>query len=249
MTPFHVFRWITNYKSFSIWRVSGFLRSTIKSNYSKMGTIFPYSTGLFISLWNVLQIHNKWTTHWLMVVLTLIERETLQVFLHISQMLNVSTFGNTADIYVIVHLIPHTCQHIMVDQSHSSGDSVAKIWRLAGSEGTKTASFTNLQKKRSHGVKSRDRCGHCINASSACPVHPIHLVASFDWDTLACLCSELESHLVKRCNHYCLHSIVASVSFLICFTDLWITVYNWNSQARSHTFLDLPTQHPQNLKF
>jgi hypothetical protein len=26
-----------------------------------------------------------------------------------------STFGNTADIYAIVHLIPHACQHITVD--------------------------------------------------------------------------------------------------------------------------------------
>jgi hypothetical protein len=30
-------------------------------------------------------------------------------------MLNVSIFGNMADIYAIVHLVPHTCQHIMVD--------------------------------------------------------------------------------------------------------------------------------------
>jgi hypothetical protein len=45
-----------------------------------------------------------------------VEREILQVFfLHISQMLNVSNFGNTADIYVIVHLVPHVCQHITVD--------------------------------------------------------------------------------------------------------------------------------------
>jgi len=71
-----------------------------------------------------------------MVVLTPIERDTLQVSLHISQVLNVSTFGNTADIYAIVHLVPHACQHITVDQSHSSGDTVAKIWRLAGSGGT-----------------------------------------------------------------------------------------------------------------
>jgi len=41
-----------------------------------------------------------------------IERETLQVFF----MLNVSTLGNTADVYAIVHLVPHACQHIMVDQ-------------------------------------------------------------------------------------------------------------------------------------
>ena len=49
-------------------------------------------------------------------------------FLHIPQMLNVSTFGNTADIYAIVHHVPHACQYITVDQSHSSGDTVAKIW-------------------------------------------------------------------------------------------------------------------------
>jgi hypothetical protein len=30
-------------------------------------------------------------------------------------MLNVSTFGNTADIYAVVHLVPHACQHITVD--------------------------------------------------------------------------------------------------------------------------------------
>jgi len=63
------------------------------------------------------------------------DRETLQVFffkIHISQMLNVSTFGNTADIYAIVHLVPHACQHITVDQSHSSGDTVAKILEISG---------------------------------------------------------------------------------------------------------------------
>ena len=53
-----------------------------------------------------------------MVVLTPIEREreTLNsfLFLHISQMLNVSTFGNAADIYAIVHLVPHACQNITV---------------------------------------------------------------------------------------------------------------------------------------
>jgi hypothetical protein len=37
-------------------------------------------------------------------------------------MLNISTFGYTADIYTIIHFIPHECQHITVDQSHSSGD-------------------------------------------------------------------------------------------------------------------------------
>jgi hypothetical protein len=66
------------------------------------------------------------------VILTPIERETLHFFFHISQMLNVSIFGNTADIYPIVHLVPHTCQHITVDQSHSSGDTVAKNLEISG---------------------------------------------------------------------------------------------------------------------
>ena len=106
------------------------------------------------------------------------DRETLQVFfLHFSQMLSVTTFGNTADIYAIVHLVPHACQHITVEQSHSGGDTVAKIWRLAGSGGT--VSFTNLQKEKSHGVKSGDRGGHRINASSYFPVRPIHLCCKF----------------------------------------------------------------------
>jgi len=115
-----------------------------------------------------------------MVVLTPIETETLQVFfLCISQMLNLSTFGNTADIYAIVHLVPHAYRHITVDQSHSSDDMVAKFWRLAGSGGTKTVSFTNPQKKKLHGVKSGDRGGHHINASSSFPVHLIHLCGKF----------------------------------------------------------------------
>jgi hypothetical protein len=42
-------------------------------------------------------------------------------------MLNASTFGNMADINAIVHLVPHACQHITVDPSHSSCDTVAKI--------------------------------------------------------------------------------------------------------------------------
>jgi len=53
-------------------------------------------------------------------------------FKHISQMLNVSTFGNTAYIYAIVHLVPHACQYITVDQNKSSGDTVAKILKISG---------------------------------------------------------------------------------------------------------------------
>jgi len=62
-------------------------------------------------------------------------------------MLILSTFGNMADIYSIVHLVPHACQHITVDQSHSIGDMVSKIWRLAGSGGTKTVIQTIILHK------------------------------------------------------------------------------------------------------
>jgi hypothetical protein len=44
-------------------------------------------------------------------------------------MLSVSTFGNTADIYAIVHLVPHACQHIAVD-GHT-----CYYWLLAENQG------------------------------------------------------------------------------------------------------------------
>ena len=58
-----------------------------------------------------------------MVVLTPIEK--LPKFFY-------TYFTDTADIYVLVHLVPHACQHITVDQSHSSGDTVAKILEISG---------------------------------------------------------------------------------------------------------------------
>jgi len=89
-------------------------------------------------------------------------------------MLNVSTFGNTVDIYAIVHLVPHACQHITVDQSHSSGNTVAKILEISGEWRHKDSVLHKPpHKKKSHGVKSGDRGGHRINASSSCPVRPI----------------------------------------------------------------------------
>jgi hypothetical protein len=51
-----------------------------------------------------------------MVILTPIDRKSLQVWVYIiSQTLNVPAFGNTADVYAIVHLVLHACQHITVD--------------------------------------------------------------------------------------------------------------------------------------
>jgi hypothetical protein len=46
---------------------------------------------------------------------TVLRNIGIKFFYIISQMLNVSSFGNTADIYAIVHLVPHAFQHITVD--------------------------------------------------------------------------------------------------------------------------------------
>jgi hypothetical protein len=83
-------------------------------------------------------------------------------------MLNVSTFADTADIYAIIHFVPHPCQHITVDQSHSSGDTVAKIPEISRQWSHRSP------EEKSHRVKSGDRGGHRINASSSCPV-PTHV--------------------------------------------------------------------------
>jgi len=139
-------------------------------------------------------------------------------------MLNVSTFGNTADIYAIVRLVPDACQHITVDQSHISGDRVAKIWSLAGSWGTKKVSCTKSRRKIHTGLNPG------TGVATALTRHILFLsvlstfVASFDWDTLTRLCNEPDNRLIERCNHHCIHSTVASASFLTCFTDLWITL-------------------------
>ena len=47
-------------------------------------------------------------------------------------MLNLSTFDNTVAIYAIAHFAPHAYQHITVDHSHSSGDTVAEILEISG---------------------------------------------------------------------------------------------------------------------
>jgi hypothetical protein len=78
----------------------------------------------------------------------------------------VSTFGNTADIYAIVHLVSHACQHITADQRHSGGDTVAKILEISG-EWRHKDDFLYKPPEKSHGVKSGYRGGHRINASSS----------------------------------------------------------------------------------
>jgi hypothetical protein len=94
-------------------------------------------------------------------------------------MLNVSTFGNTADNYAIVHIVPHACQHITDDQSHSSGDTVTKILEINGEWRHNNSVLHKPQKKKVARVKSGDRGGHRINASSSFPVHPIRLRGKF----------------------------------------------------------------------
>ena len=48
------------------------------AKHNKRSCYLAY-TGLFIIPWNISKIHNQYTTQLIMVVLTLIERETLQV--------------------------------------------------------------------------------------------------------------------------------------------------------------------------
>jgi hypothetical protein len=52
------------------------------------------------------------------------ERNSSSLFTYLT---DAFTFGNTADIYAIIHLVPHSCQHTTADPRHSSGDTVAKI--------------------------------------------------------------------------------------------------------------------------
>jgi hypothetical protein len=86
----------------------------------------PLYARLFISPWNIekKKVVNKLLDGYQMLLHWNTDNLT-KFFLYISQMLTVSTFGYKADIYTIIHFIPHACQHIMVDQSHSSGDTAA----------------------------------------------------------------------------------------------------------------------------
>ena len=95
------------------------------------------------------------------------ERNFPSSVLHISQLLNVSTFGNTADIYAtsISFHTPVSCENLEI-----SGE-----WRHKDSVIHKAPE----KKKMSHGVKSGDRGGHRINTSSSFPVRPIHLCGKF----------------------------------------------------------------------
>jgi hypothetical protein len=75
-------------------------------------------------------------------------------FLHISQMLNVSTFGNTADIYTIVHFVPHASAYhgrrsylllLVLSPSGKSGQTRARAFPLK-----KTWKFTLYRHKNYH---------------------------------------------------------------------------------------------------
>jgi hypothetical protein len=95
-------------------------------------------------------------------------------------MLNVSTFASTADIYAIVHLVPHTCQHNMtVDQSRSGGDAVAKILEISEEWRHKDSVLHKPPEKKSHGAESGNRGGHRIKASNSFHMRPIHLCGKF----------------------------------------------------------------------
>jgi len=133
-----------------------------------------------------------------MVVLTPIERETLLFFFFFNiQMLNVSTFGNTADIYAIIHLVPHACQHITVDQR-----ATAAVIRLRKSGDWREVEAQRHCPSQTPRRKCRTGLKPGTGVATALTRHFLFLcvlsifMANFDWDTLAHLCNEPESRLV-----------------------------------------------------
>ena len=140
-------------------------------------------------------------------------------------MLNVSTFGNMANIYAIVHSF-HT--RVSISRSTRATAPVIRLRKSGHWRGVEAQRQCPSQTPRR---KSRTELNPVTGVATALTRHPLLLcvlstfVAIFDWNTLASLCTEPENRLGERRNHYCLHSTVASASFLTCFTDLWITLY------------------------
>ena len=166
-----------------------------------------------------------------MVILTTIERETLQVFFFFYIFYRCSMCPPL--------LIRQTFMrqsisfHTRVSISRSTRATVAVIqlrrsWRLAGSGGTKTVSFTNPQKK-----KSRKVLNPGTRVPTALTRHLLFLcvlsifVASFDWDTGEYRCS-----LLEFCSKSSLHShsgrgscVCQNTKWLLTFTERHICYY------------------------
>ena len=87
-----------------------------------------------------------------MVVLTPIERNSPKFFIYTFHRCSMCLCSAIWQTSMRQSILFHT--RVIVSHSHSSGDTVAKIWSLVGRGGTKTVSFTNPQNKKSHGVKS-----------------------------------------------------------------------------------------------
>ena len=87
-----------------------------------------------------------------------IQPETLQVFF--------SYITNT-------QFIPHTHQHVMINQCHSCGDTVTKFLTISGDWRYKNSVLYKYSYETSQGVKSGDLGGQRINATSSCPKRPM----------------------------------------------------------------------------
>ena len=133
----------------------------------------------YIIPWNILKFNYKQTVQWIIISLMPIEPETLQVFsLHqkCSMCLTLlirQTFNRLSNSF-------HT--HVSMSRSISATAAVIQLrnsWRLAGTGGTKTVSFTNPHKKKSQGVRSGDLGGQRINATSSCPKCVIQCCGKF----------------------------------------------------------------------
>jgi hypothetical protein len=143
-------------------------------------------------------------------------------------MLNVSIFGNKAEIYALVHIVPQTCQHITDDQSHSSGDMVPKIMEISGEWGHKDY-HKNVRVSVNRNMPQRwiGRRGKEVDALVRWPLRSPDLtscvlVSEGLWRTLSFF---LHSPLISR--------IFATLSTLLW---LWSAVKWWHVCGTSRIF-------------
>ena len=86
------------------------------------------------------------------------------------------------------------------------------FWRLAGTGGTKTMSFTNPHKKKSQGVKSGELSVQRINATSSCSKRP--------FPTLWQICVEIVSYVIMKMSRTAILTVcyLSLLSFLRNYT-------------------------------
>jgi hypothetical protein len=129
------------------------------------------------------------------------ERETLQVlyFLHISQVLCVPAFCDTADVKVKIHLRPYPLQHVTIDLWNGSDDSSLELRQILW-----------YWRQKAEPLTYRMELGQAILvASEAAPGLPQSCVrpsagANADWGSRKRVSGKVaELHLAGKWCHHC----------------------------------------------